>query len=83
MRAAHIVLFRLLHCSQPLDLAPLPGELPLLLVEPCLDLCLLRFLVLLRTAEGKTSNAAQRTTDCRARARRTHRRTDYRTGRRA
>ena len=58
-------------------------EPPLLLGELCLGLCLLRFLVLHRTADGKTSNPAQRTADCRARARRAYCRTDYRAGRRA
>jgi hypothetical protein len=57
--------------------------LSLLLGNLCLGLCLLRFPVLHRIADSKTSNAAQRTTDCGARARRAYRRTDYRTGCRA
>jgi len=63
---------------QSLDLKPLAFELPLLLGYLCLGLCLLRFPVLHRIADGKTSNPAQRTTDCRARARRPYCRTDYR-----
>jgi len=68
---------------QSLDLEPLAFELPLLLGNLCLRLCLLRFPVLHRIADRKTSNATQRTTDCGARARGAHRRTDYRTGCRA
>jgi hypothetical protein len=68
---------------QPLDLTPLQFELSLLLSERLLGLRLLRFLVLHITADGKTSNPAQRTTDCRARARRAYCRTDYRARRRA
>ena len=58
-------------------------ELSLLLGDLCLSLRLLRFPVLHRIADGKTSNPAQRTTDCRARAGRAHCRTDYRARRRA
>ena len=58
-------------------------ELSLLLGDLYLGLCLLGFPVLHRIADGKTSNPAQRTTDCRARAGRAHCRTDYRARRRA
>jgi hypothetical protein len=67
---------------QPLDLTPLEFELPLLLGQGLLGLCLLRFLVLHITADGKTSNPAQRTTDCCARAGSAYCRTDYRARRR-
>jgi len=62
--------------AQSLDLTPLEFELPLLLGELCLGVCLLLFLGLHRTAGGKTSKAAQCTTDCGARAWRAYGRTD-------
>src|SRR5262249_49936649 len=64
-------------------LKPLAFELPLLLGNLCLGLCLLCFPVLHRIADGKTSHSAQRTTDRRTRTRRAYCRTDYRAGRRA
>jgi hypothetical protein len=80
--AAHRALLPLL-LPQSLALKPLALELSLLLGELRLGLCLLRFPVLHGTADGKASNPAQRTTDCRARARRAYCRTDYRARRRA
>ena len=56
-------------------------ELSLLLGHLCLSLRLLRFPVLHRIADSKTSNTAQRATDCCARSRRAHCRADYRAGR--
>jgi hypothetical protein len=68
---------------QSLDLKSLAFQLALLLGDLCLGLCLLIFPVLHRIADRKTSNPSQRTTDCRARARRAYCRTDYRAGCRA
>jgi hypothetical protein len=65
---------------QLFDLTPLALEFPILLLYLSLRLCLLGFLVLEFVTDRIAAQAAERTADRRARARRPHCGTDDRTG---